>query len=150
MSTDDERARVIVGCIARSRSGLEPEVLEAALEYWYLYAQYHQFFTGADVLESWRQVPGSYAHGDWRNAWGGVSSMAGKAWCTKIGRKRVKNLHSHVESLVEWESNIFLGVRAARPKPVDMLKRLEMEVGGNFTTIEQALMKAYTMGVERR
>jgi hypothetical protein len=68
----------------------------------------HHIFTGDEVLEAFRATKHPIALRNWRNRWGGLMSH----WCAmgymvKIGKSKVKAIHSHMDTLCQYRSNYY-------------------------------------------
>jgi hypothetical protein len=112
MSAEDDRQRAKMEGIRRAWLGIPDPHKQAAYAFYINYAKRHKEFEGGDVLAAWRATGDPIAQLDWRNRWGGVAQkMMSKKFqvIKKVGYVRPKNIQSHGDRAVLWESQIYEG-----------------------------------------
>lgn len=98
--------------IRRAWQGIPDPDKKAAIAFYINYAKRHKQFEGGDVLAAWRATGDPVAMLDWRNRWGGLAqTMRSKAYqvISPIGYVRPKNVQSHGDRAMLWESLIYEG-----------------------------------------
>lgn len=121
-----------------------------ALKFVRQYAVENQFFTGGDVLAAYRAAGHNDPEGGWRNTWPTLIVRGAKSgWYVKAGRAAPTTAQSHTATLVQWQSRLFNGTQSLVGKTIrDHVIALRKSVVLRELTIEQALWKAYGLGVE--
>jgi hypothetical protein len=112
MTQEDDRIAAKMVGIRRAWKGIPAPDKRAAIAFYINYAKRHLQFEGGDVLAAWRRTDDPFAHQDWRNKWGGLAqTMRSKAYevIVPAGRVRPKNVQSHGNQAVLWESQIYEG-----------------------------------------
>lgn len=130
----------------------DDEIKAGALAYLHAYAKDNQFFTGGDVLESYRAAGHPDPENGWRNVWAVlVTKGFKKGWYVKAGRVPPKSKQSHTGSLTQWQSKVFTGVQALTgATATDHLEAMRRDVITRKVDIRTALRKAYELGIEQR
>jgi hypothetical protein len=112
MTDEDDRQRAKLAGMRRAWSGIEDENRKAGIAFFINYAKTHHQFEGGDVLAAWRATGDPIAQLDWRNRWGAMcKAMSSAKWgvIKGVGRCTPKNVQSHGDYAMLWESLIYDG-----------------------------------------
>lgn len=131
-------------------SQLDADIKASALEFIRGYAVSHQFFTGGDILASYRESGHQGPASGWRNVWAAlVCEGHRRGWYVKAGRVVPTSHQSHTGSLTQWHSKIFTGVQALTgTTDSDQLEAIRRDLVTRKIDVRKALWKAYELGLE--
>lgn len=112
MTNEEERIAAKMTGIRRAWQGIPDPDKKKAIAFYINYAKRHKEFEGGDVLDAWRETDDPVAQQDWRNRWGGLAqTMKSKKYqvIKFICYVKPKNIQSHGDRAVLWESQIYEG-----------------------------------------
>lgn len=112
--TEDEKRTIrnsVIGWMIECslKSVLQDEWEEVMPWFRFTFLPTHRIFNGDEVLEAYRATGTEISKRNWRNRWGGLMHH----WCSmgymeKIGKGKVKAIHSHINELCKYRSNYYV------------------------------------------